>query len=77
MVLPASLKTGRLVAYPVKERGDKGKWSHHGMAAPSNPLINALYCTLLHAVGAPREHFNLSGANKERGEAGPLTELLT
>ena len=76
--LGGRLKTGRYVAYPMTERGAKGEWSYHGSAAPSNPTINALYCTLLHAVGAPRKHFNLTGANKENPDQhGPLSELLS
>ncbi len=75
--LGGRLKTGRYVAYPMKERGTKGEWGYHGNSAPSNPTINALYCTLLHAVGAPREHFNLAGSIKEDPDQhGPLKELL-
>jgi hypothetical protein len=75
--LGGRLKTGRYVAYPMKERGSKGEWNYHGSAATSNPTINALYCTLLHAAGAPRQHFNLTGSNKEDPDQhGPLKELL-
>jgi hypothetical protein len=76
--LGGRLRTGRLVAYPMQERGTKGDWNYHGNASASNPTINALYCTLLHAAGAPREHFNLTGANKEDpSQHGPLEELLS
>ena len=76
--LGGRLKTGRYVAYPMKERGTKGEWNYHGSASSSNPTINALYCTLLHAAGAPRERFNLSGPNQEdRDQYGPLQELLS
>lgn len=76
--LGGRLKTGRLINYPMKERGTKGDWNYHGSASVSNPTINALYCTLLHAVGAPKDHFNLPGANKDQAEQfGPLKELLT
>lgn len=75
--LGGRLKTGRYVAYPMTERGTPGDWSYGGSASSSNPTINALYNTLLHAVGAPREHFNLAGANKEDfNQRGPLRELL-
>lgn len=43
---------------------------------PPNRTINALYCTLLHAAGAPREHFNLDNGLKEIDKPGPLGELL-
>lgn len=37
----------------------------------------ALYCTLLHALGSPRKHFNLAAGNSENREYyGPLKELL-
>lgn len=76
--LGGRLKTGRLVAYPMTERGTKGEWNYHGSAAPTNPTINALYCTLLHAAGAPREHFNRARSNQEDpGQYGPLKELLS
>jgi hypothetical protein len=76
--LGGRLKTGQLVAYPMQERGTLGEWNYHGSAAPTNPTINALYCTLLHAVGAPREHFNLAGSNKEDpSQHGALKELLS
>lgn len=75
--LGGRLKTGRYLSYPMAERGTKGDWSYHGSASSTNPTINALYCTLLHAAGAPREHFNLSGSNKDDPDQyGPLKELL-
>ncbi len=75
--LGGRLKTGRLVAYPMTERGTKGDWNYHGSAPPTNPTINSLYCTLLHAVGAPRDHFNPMGSTKEdRDRYAPLGELL-
>jgi hypothetical protein len=76
--LGGRLRTGQLVAYPMKKRGNKGEWNYHGSAASANPTINALYCTFLHAVGAPRKHFNLTAANKDnRDQYGPLKVLLT
>ena len=45
--------------------------------ALSNPLINALYCTLLQAAGAPRETFNRAPGLKETAaQFGALPELL-
>ena len=75
--LGGALKTGQYVSYPMKERGTVGEWNYHGSAKETNPTINALYCTLLHAVGSPRKHFNLSGTDKENPDQhGPLRELL-
>jgi hypothetical protein len=59
------------------ERGTKGEWSYHGSSAESNPTINALYCTLLEAVGAPRKHFNLTNADTDPTRYGSLAELLS
>lgn len=61
--LGGHLRTGRFIEYPAF--GDRG-----------NRSINALYCSLLHAAGRPREHFNLEGATKEVDAPGPLNELL-
>ena len=72
------LKTGRYVAWPMRERGKVGEWKYSGSGADSNPKINALYCTLLHAVGAPRKNFNLAPGNTDAPERyGPLKELLS
>lgn len=57
------LRTGRFIEYP-------------GYGQAGNRTINALYCTLLHAAGAPRDHFNLEGGLKEIDQHGPLAELL-
>ena len=61
--LGGRLRAGRFIEYPAF--GDAG-----------NRSINALYCSLLHAAGKPREHFNLEGPTKEVDTPGPLTELL-
>ena len=61
--LGGKLKTGRFLDYPTYGR-------------PGNRTINALYCTLLHAAGAPRAHFNLDGGLKEVDKPGPLGEFL-
>ncbi len=75
--LNGRLKTGRYVAYPLRERGTADDWNYHGSAASDNPTINALYNTLLHAAGAPREHFNLTtGTKDDKNQQGPLTEIL-
>ncbi|QDU98367.1 DUF1552 domain-containing protein [Lignipirellula cremea] len=61
--LGGRLKTGQYLDYPLV--GNAG-----------NRSINALYCTLLHAAGAPRDHFNLDGVRKTIDAPGPLDELL-
>ena len=66
------------MGYPLRERGgDMGPWAAHGNAPRSNPMINALYCSLLHAMGRPRDTFNLASATKDDPKLyGPLQELL-
>jgi hypothetical protein len=61
--LGGKLKKGRYVDYPLRGRD-------------GNRSINALYCTLLHAAGAPCDHFNLDGLRKTIDRPGPLPELL-
>jgi hypothetical protein len=61
--LGGKLRRGRYIDYPLV--GKKG-----------NRSINALYCTLLHAAGAPRDHFNLEGVLRNIDTPGPLSELL-
>jgi hypothetical protein len=75
--LGGRLRTNRMVLYPMREF-EYGRSARRAAAAPAeNPTINALYNTILHAVGDPREHFNLVGANKENpAHRGPLPELL-
>jgi len=62
--LGGQLRGGRYLEYP-------------RVGEPGNRTINALYCTLLHAVGSPREHFNLEGDTKGVDRKGPLEELLS
>ena len=57
------LRTGRFIEYPA-------------FGEPGSRSINALYCSLLHAAGAPRAHFNLTGPIKEVDRPGPLEEIL-
>ena len=61
--LGGRLRTGQYVHYPL---------TPHEHARSTN----ALYCTLLHAAGAPRDHFNLDGKRKSLDRSGPLEELL-
>jgi hypothetical protein len=73
--LGGRIRTNQLVLYPMQERTIAGGIGGVGMSA--NPTINTLYNTLLHAVGDPRPHFNLIGADRENPTlAGPLRELL-
>jgi hypothetical protein len=76
--LGGKLKSGQFLSYPVSKRET---WDAQGQlmgaAAATNPAINALYCTLLHAVGAPRDTFNRSlSAPDAPALYGPLAELL-
>lgn len=78
--LGGRIKTNQLVVYPIAKDSPtySGTPNRHMTAAANNPTINALYNTLLHAVGAPRDHFNLIGADqKNPAFAGPLRELLS
>jgi hypothetical protein len=81
--LGGHIRTNQLVLYPMHEHtlGDQKpgevKKGVGGKGLSSNPTINTFYNTLLHAVGDPRRHFNLIGADKENPTlAGPLKELL-
>ena len=81
--LGGTIAAGQVVCYPLKaghysRPGDyNGFYGPPSPAAMSNPLINALYCTLLHAVGTPRDEFNRAPGLKETpAQFGPLTELL-
>lgn len=80
--LGGRLQAGQAISYPLRapNAGAEDAGAAYGAPAigdPSNPLINALYCTLLHAVGAPRDTFNRAPGLKEKSEQfGPLKELL-
>jgi hypothetical protein len=77
--LGGRIKTGQLVVYPISKDSPtySGTPNRYMTAAADNPSINALYNTLLHAVGDPREHFNLAGQDQKNPTlAGPLRELL-
>ncbi|QDU96018.1 DUF1552 domain-containing protein [Lignipirellula cremea] len=74
--LGGKLKTGQLVSYPMEAREVEsyGETLEAGTGQPTNPTLNRLYCTLLHAAGAPRDNFNLPVAGLDSD--GPLEELL-
>jgi Protein of unknown function (DUF1552) len=75
--LGGRIKTNQLVLYPMRENVYEGTGKRMGIAPHGNPTINALYNTILHAVGDPRDYFNLVGANKDNpAQRGPLKELL-
>ena len=75
--LGGTFKAGQYVSYPIKELRSKDEESFWGAAPRSNPAINALYCTLLHAMGKPRDTFNLpNGLKDDPALFGPLKELL-
>lgn len=61
--LGGKLRSGRYLQYPLEP-------------SPLSRTINALYCTLLHVVGTPRDRFNLTGNLKHLDRPGPLSELL-
>lgn len=77
--LGGRLKGGQFVSYPLANRpmqfGVPGQ-RDTGVAPRSNPAINALYCTLLHAAGKPRDTFNHDGMREPAALYGPLSELL-
>jgi hypothetical protein len=75
--LGGRLKTGQLISYQMHAKtveNDYGESREAGTGYPTNPTLNRLFCTLLHAAGAPRENFNLlvSGIDQD----GPLAELI-
>ncbi len=73
--LGGTLKTGQYVSYPMSRGGQNGKdIDEHVVTPTDNPTINALYCSLLHAAGAPRDAFNAGAAPAEL--CGPLSELV-
>lgn len=62
--LGGKLKAGRYLAYP-----RYGRRGHRTIAS--------LYCTLLHAAGAPRDSFGVADPNlKDAEQNGPLAELI-
>jgi hypothetical protein len=61
--LGGTLRSGRYLHYPLEPHRQ-------------SRTINALYCSLLHAIGAPRDRFNLTGTLKDLDRAGPLAELM-
>jgi Protein of unknown function (DUF1552) len=75
--LGGRLKTGQLVNYPMSAKKIEDDYGarERGTGMPTNPTLNRLYCTLLHAAGAPRKHFNLIVPGLD--ESGPLPELLS
>ena len=77
--LGGRIKTNQLVVYPISKDSPtySGTENRHMTAAADNATINALYNTILHAVGAPRDHFNLISADqKNPAMTVPLKELL-
>jgi hypothetical protein len=71
------LKSGQLVTYPMEAKtieNDYGESREQGTGMPANPTLNRLFCTLLHAAGAPRDNFNLLLPGLDQN--GPLAELL-
>jgi len=76
--LGGKLKSGQFLSYPVRAQaagGDGGNQTF-GTAHATNPYTNALYATLLHAIGKPCDAFNRPAASLEPALYGPLGELL-
>jgi len=75
--LGGALRTGQFVSYPVDgDPADTGEFSM-GRASPTNPLNNALYATLLHAIGRPCDSFNRPASSSAPPTAyAPLSALL-
>jgi len=76
--LGGKLTSGQFLSYPVSKRQTwDAAGQEMGAAADANPAINALYCTLLHAFGKPRDTFNRSSSAPDAPALyGPLPELL-
>jgi hypothetical protein len=76
--LGGKLKSGQFLSYPVRAQaagGDGGNQTF-GTTHATNPYTNALYATLLHAIGKPCDGFNRPAASLEPALYGPLGELL-
>jgi hypothetical protein len=77
--LGGKLKSGQFVSYPVRNQkaGGDGAGQVFGTAHDTNPHTNALYATLLTAVGKPCDSFNMPSASSEaKSTYAPLPELL-
>jgi hypothetical protein len=61
--LGGTLCTGRLIHYPLNPHRQSRS-------------VNALYLTLLNAVGDTREHFNLTGSLQSVDRRGALSEIM-
>lgn len=79
--LGGTIKAGQYLSYPLganangnKPQGEIPIRQIDTRSAPTNPAINALYCSLLHAAGKPRDAFNGGSIAKA---CGPLPELLS
>ena len=70
--LGGRLQSGQVISYPLQVKTDEDDartaYGRPAFGDPTNPLINSLYCTLLHAVGAPRDTFNRAPGLKESPE---------
>jgi hypothetical protein len=76
--LGGGLKAGQFLSYPLEFKNLKQTpYENYAIAPKSNPAVNALYCTILHALGRPRDTFNYVATSKESPALyGPLSELL-
>jgi hypothetical protein len=74
--LGGKLKSGQFLSYPVRSADGQYGNQTFGMTHATNPYTNALYATLLHAIGKPCDAFNRPAASLEPALYGPLGELL-
>jgi hypothetical protein len=82
--LGGSIKAGQYLSYPLgahgggnKPQGDIPIRQIDTRSDQTNPAINALYCSLLHAAGKPRDAFNGGSiANNAFGQADDLSFSL-
>lgn len=75
--LGGKLKSEQIVTYPLDTKVNENAYGETRETAngrPENPTLNRLFCTLLHAAGAPRDNFNLLMPSLDK--EGPLEELL-
>ena len=63
------LRTGRHIHYPVTPKTSERRH-------PKVRTVNALFATILHAIGTPVDYFNLPDHLREVEKPGPLPELM-
>jgi hypothetical protein len=79
--LGGRFRTGRYIQYPTwgtSLNPGSGQWGKglFQQRPEDGRTINALWATMLHAMGKPVDHFNLGGGRAGIDKLGPLEELL-